>query len=116
MAILFTNNASARLTSDISPVATTLQVIDASAFPTVQASAGDYFLGVLAAPDGTFEIVKVTERVGDIFTVIRGEEGTTPRAWQAGTPLEIRWTAGLASKAANNTLVVAEEISLYLKK
>jgi hypothetical protein len=40
------------------------------------------------------EIVKVTARATDTFTIVRAQEGTSGRAFNAGDPIELRLTAG----------------------
>lgn len=41
------------------------------------------------------EIIKVTGALGGVLTVERAQEGTSARAWPAGTALEMRLTAGV---------------------
>lgn len=41
------------------------------------------------------EIIKVTGELDGVLTVERAQEGTTARAWPAGTPIEMRLTAGV---------------------
>jgi len=54
---------------------------------------GDYFHGVIINSSGQSEIVKVTARSTDSLTVVRGQEGTTIRAFAAGDRFELRLTA-----------------------
>jgi hypothetical protein len=54
---------------------------------------GDYFHGVLINSSGQSEIVKVTARSTDSLTVVRGQEGTTIRAFSAADRFELRLTA-----------------------
>ena len=54
---------------------------------------GDYFHGVLINSSGQSEIVKVTARSTDSLTVVRGQEGTTIRAFASGDRFELRLTA-----------------------
>lgn len=104
MAQLFTNNAFGALASAINGAATTIVLAsgNGSKFPSV--TGGDYFLATLIGLDSngvesTWEIVKCTARSTDQLTVIRGQEGTTATSWNAGTRIEIRWTAaGISSK------------------
>lgn len=55
---------------------------------------GDFFIGVLVNATGQYEIVKVTGRSTDTLTIVRGEEGTTIRAFSSGDRFELRVTAG----------------------
>lgn len=61
-------------------------------YPTLP-YAGDYFHGVLINSSGQTEIVKVTARSTDSLTVVRGQEGTTIRAFSAADRFELRLTA-----------------------
>jgi hypothetical protein len=47
----------------------------------------------LTDSSNNLEIVKVTARAADNFTVVRGQEGTTARSYAAGDLLELRVTA-----------------------
>lgn len=105
MTIKFTNNATTTLASGITNVATSLTVASGAGalFPTLSGS--DVFYATLANATGTVEIVKVTARSTDTFTIVRGQDGTTAVAWNAGDKVELRPTAaGMAAMAqtANN--------------
>ncbi len=93
MAIKWTNNASTTLASAISAVATTITVASSggSLFPSL--SAGDYFYATLSDSSNNLEIVKVTAKVGDVMTVVRGQDGTTGTAYVGGDKFELRPTA-----------------------
>ena len=99
MAIKFTNNASAPLSSAISSTSTAIILTAGrgAAFPTL--GADDYFYATLTNPSNQLEIVKCTARTGDTLTVVRGQDGTAARAYSAGDKLELRITAaGMDSK------------------
>ena len=90
----FANNAETNLTAGIDTGDTTLSVVDASAFPAI--GGGQWFWATLtnaSADETQWEIVKVTVRDGENFTVTRGQQGTTARAWGAGDKVELRATA-----------------------
>lgn len=93
---LFANNAASTLSADIADVATSMTLVDASAFP---APGTDYF--VVTLTDGSnVEIVKCTAKSTNTLTIVRAQESTTARAWSAGVKAEMRLTA--ASINANN--------------
>lgn len=105
MTIKFTNNATTTLASGINSSVTSLSVASGTGalFPTL--SSPDVFYATLANVAGTVEIIKVTARSTDAFTIVRGQDGTTPLSWAAGDKVELRPTAaGLAAMAqtANN--------------
>lgn len=89
---LFTNNAATTLASGISNVATSLTVAtgDGAEFPTLAGS--QYFYCTLANNTGSIEIIKVTARSSDTFTIVRAQDGTTAAAWSAGDKVELRLT------------------------
>jgi len=97
MAQLFTNSASTMLLGNISNVSTTILVTGGTGelFPVF--SAPDYCICTLEDQQGNFEIVKATARTGDSFTVVRGQEGTSAKAFSAGDRFELRLTAAVLS-------------------
>jgi hypothetical protein len=97
MARLLTTNMAATIlggsiggTSDDTTI--TLATGTGALFPALP-HAGDYFHGVLVNSAGQSEIVKVTARSTDSLTVVRGQEGTTIRAFSAADRFELRLTA-----------------------
>jgi hypothetical protein len=103
---LFTNNAATTLASSITNSATSLTVAtgDGAKFPAL--SGGDWFLATLFQVSGVVEsnheIVKVTARSTDAFTIVRAQDGTTGRAFSTGDHVELRWTAAVAQQAADS--------------
>ena len=93
MVMKFTNNATSTLASGITSSATSLTVAtgNGALFPTLGGS--DYFYCTLANTSGTVEIVKVTARSTDTFTVTRGQDGTSGVAWNSGDKVELRLVA-----------------------
>lgn len=106
MAVKFRNNAKTTLSSGITSSATSIAVADASAWPTL--GSGDYSLCTLIdiTDLDVVEIVKVTAISGNNLTVVRGHEGTTARAFNAGDRSELRITAGLLEAALTGSDVV----------
>ena len=95
MSVLFTNNATTTLASSITNVATSLTVASGQGalFPTITGT--DYTMCTLQNTAGTTtEIVKVTARTTDTFTIVRAQEGTTASAFASGDKFELRVTAG----------------------
>jgi hypothetical protein len=68
-------------------------------FPSISGS--DYFYCVLNDASNNTEIVKVTARSSDTFTVVRGQDGTTGRSWASGDRFELRPTAALFDDKAS---------------
>jgi len=91
MGIKYTNNASTTLASSITNSATSLTVVTGAGalFPTLTGS--DYFYCTLEDSAATTrEIVKVTARSSDTFTIVRGQDGTTGTAFNAGDKVQLR--------------------------
>lgn len=93
MVMKFTNNATSTLASSINSSVTSLSVAigQGALFPTL--GGGDYFYCTLANVAGTVEIIKVTARTSDTFTIVRGQDGTTGAFWTAGDKVELRLVA-----------------------
>ena len=89
---LFTNNAATTLASGLTNVATSLTVAAATGaeFPTL--AGAQYFYCTIANNAGSTEIVKVTARSTDTFTIVRGQDGTSGTAWSSGDKVELRLT------------------------
>lgn len=99
----FKNNASSLLSGSILVGATTLAVTAASGAEFPSTAGGDSFLFSIENAAGLIEICKCTARSGDTFTtIVRGQEGTTARAWTAGDRVEQRVTAGFLDKVIVN--------------
>lgn len=83
---LFNNNASTTLAAPITNVATVLTVVPGAGALFPNPGAGQYFIMTLVdqATRLINEIVHVTQCVGDVMTIVRGQESTTPLAWSAG--------------------------------
>ncbi len=93
---LLTNNASSTLASSITNVATSLTVGAGAGALFPSPAAGEYFFCTLSNALGTtVEIVKVTARATDVFTVVRGQDGTSGQAFNAGDLVELRPVAAL---------------------
>lgn len=87
----FSNNATSTLASGINNSVTSLSVSagHGTRWPTLDV--GDWCWSTIT--DGTnVEIVKVTARSTDTFTVVRGQQGTTAQSWSAGATIQMRLT------------------------
>ena len=90
---LFSNLASAQLAADITATDDTVTVVagQGALFPTP--AEGERFALVLRKGSGDVEILHCTARTADTFTVLRGQENTTPLAWSLGDWISNRTTA-----------------------
>ena len=91
---LFTNNAATTLASSILVGDTSLTVSAGTGalFPTL--AGGAYFYCTLSnTANTTIEIVKVTARSTDTFTIVRAQDNTSASAFTAGDKVELRLTA-----------------------
>jgi hypothetical protein len=107
---LYTNNAATYLAFGITNTATTMQVSAnaGSLFPSP--SGGDYFyISLISLSGPIIEIVQCTQRVGDVFTIVRGQEGTSAQYWNTGDNVQLRITAAgmnfLSGSVVTNTQV-----------
>ena len=100
MPVVFTNNATAPLASSISSSTTSITVTTGQGALFPATSASNYFYATLTDSSNNLEVIKVTSRTSDTFTVVRAQEGTTARAYAAADKLEVRVTAaGLTNMA-----------------
>lgn len=74
---------------------------DGTLFPTI--SSPDVFFVTLVKTSG-LEIVKVTARSGDVFTIVRAQEGTTAKAFSQGDKVQMFITAGHLEDLRDNSL------------
>ena len=95
MTIQFTNNAATTLASGITNVATSLTVASGTGtlFPTPSGALFFYATLQSATNSAIREIVKVTARTTDTFTIVRGQDGTSGTAFSTGDKVELRVTA-----------------------
>jgi hypothetical protein len=91
---LYTNNAQTTLATGIASTDTTIQVASGSGSLFPSPSNGDYFYITLVSVSlPTVEIVQCTARSGDVLTVVRGAEGTSPQPFSIGDGVQLRITA-----------------------
>lgn len=90
---LFANNATASLGASLAAGATSLTVATGAGALFPNPTAPDYFLATLEVTGTTTrEIVKVTARSGDVFTIVRAQEGTADQAWTTSDTVSLRLT------------------------
>lgn len=94
MAVRLSNNATTQLAASITAADTSIHVVTGtgSLFPAL--SAGDEFPITVVGADSVPEIMRVTARAGDVFTVVRAQEDTTARSFAIGSRVDLRLTAG----------------------
>lgn len=112
-AALLTNNATSSLAAGITNVATSLTVATGEGAKFPNPAAGEYFYVTLSTPTGTtIEIVKCTARATDVFTVVRGQDGTSGSAFSIADIVELRPVAILFREKADVTpQIIADSIS-----
>ena len=105
LSLLAANNAQTVLAAGISSTATSLTVNAGTGtlFPSPVAGTSFFKLTIIDAATGSLtEIIHVTDRNGDVFTIQRGQEGTVPRAWSANDIAANMMTAGTLSYILGN--------------
>lgn len=105
LSLLAANNAQTVLAAGISSTATSLTVNNGTGniFPSPSAGTSFFKLTIIDAATGSLtEIVHVTARAGDVFTIQRAQEGTTARAWSANDIAANMMTAGTLSYILGN--------------
>jgi hypothetical protein len=114
--MLFANNAATTLAANISNVASSLTVAAGTGSLFPNPTAGQYFFMTLANTAGTVEIVKVTARSTDVFTITRGQDNTSAVSWTAGDKVEQRVVAAdfnnVGQLDSTNTWALAQTFTL----
>ena len=93
--IVFENNSNALLSAGIDDVTTTITVVGGHGanFPSITSPDEIFFITLQNYTAQLVEICRVTDRVADVFTVLRGQDGTTAKAWAtADTVVQLRVT------------------------
>lgn len=111
MSQLYSNNGSSVLVEDLLPADTTINLGPGEGDKFPLPDAGDpnsFFIVTCEDVNANFEIMECTERSGDILTVIRGQESTSPAGFAIGSRCEARLTAG----SMDNFKQVADQYSL----
>ena len=111
LTLLATNNAESALASAISATDTSLIVSAGTGaeFPDAVDGVSYFKLTIIDAATGAqIEIVNVTAKTGDIFTIERAQEGTLARAWSANDFVANMMTADTLNVIAEYTQGAAE--------
>lgn len=110
MGVKVANNAHSTLATGISNTDTILNLAPGtgSKFPNASVASGNYFYLTLINVANQIEVVKVTGRVVDACTIVRGQDGTTGRAFLVGDRAELRPTAALFEDLPIRKLVTAD--------
>lgn len=97
--IRFANFARSQLAAGLAAGDLTLSVVTThgARFPTL--TGAQYFYVVLENAALDREIVKVTARSGDLFTIVRAQDNTTALAWNAGDVVSLRMVAAALQDA-----------------
>ena len=111
MAIKFSNNASTKLVAGISAADTSMSVLPGTGAQFPVLAAQDYFFCTLVDSSGNVEIVKVTGRTADSFTIVRAQESTTARAFPSNSVVEQRFTAGSLAEVLATAYATAQEVN-----
>jgi hypothetical protein len=98
------NNFSQPLSAAISSSATTLRL------PTATGLCVPALLTIGSPANNTWEVVKVTAKVGGTLTVIRGQDGTSPRSHDAGERVENRMVSEYHHAIARELKAVSDYV------
>lgn len=107
MGVQIANNAVSTLAGSINTVVTSMSVQagDGALFPAASVVSGNYFYVTLISAANAIEIVKVTDRSTDTFTIVRARDGTTAISFAAGDRVELRPVAALFNELPNRLLL-----------
>lgn len=105
MPVLYTNNAQSTLSASITNSATSFSVATGGGALFPAAGGSNYFYATISDSAGNLEIVKVTSRTTDTFTVTRAQDGTTARAFSASDKVELRITKAMLDDIKTDSVV-----------
>jgi hypothetical protein len=96
MTILWSNNASTTVSGTITAASTSVQLAAGTGVLFPNPTGGNYYVATFydQATKTVNEIVHVTAMAGDVATLVRAQEGTTARVWNAGDIFANLVTAG----------------------
>lgn len=111
MGLKLKNNASSSLAASMSETETMIRVLAGHGvrFPTL--GTGDWFPLALQNVQGDIEYVRATSRAGDVITVTRAQEGTSPIVFDAGDVVFLPLTVAALSALGVIDADVAVSIS-----
>lgn len=101
MKIKFSNNASTTLFSAVTVGDTQIVVSPGGGSLFPELTDGNFFMITVVDVQGNLEIMSVTSRNVDTFTVKRAQENTPARAFPEGSVVELRLTAGSIGEIAS---------------
>lgn len=101
MKIKFSNNASTTLFSAVTVGDTQIVVSPGGGSLFPELTDGNFFMITVVDAQGNLEIMGVTSRNVDTFTVNRAQENTPARAFPEGSAVELRLTAGSIGEIAS---------------
>lgn len=101
MKIKFSNNASTTLFSAVTVGDTQIVVSPGGGSLFPELTDGNFFMITVVDAQGNLEIMCVTSRNVDTFTVNRAQENTSARAFPEGSVVELRLTAGSIGEIAS---------------
>lgn len=114
MKIKFSNNASTTLFSAVTVSDTQIVVSPGGGSLFPELTGDNFFMITVVDTQGNLEIMGVTSRNVDTFTVNRAQENTPARAFPEGSVVELRLTAGsieeMATQIYTDTLAQATAI------
>lgn len=113
MTVKIKNAAFGTLAGNISAVQTLISLAagQGARFPAL--TPGDWFWGTIVNAANVAEVVKVTVVAGDTFTVLRGQDGTTAAAFNAGDRFELRAPAALWNDFLDKATFEAMILSIF---
>lgn len=108
MKIKFSNNASTTLFSAVTVGDTQIVVSPGGGSLFPELTNGNFFMITVVDVQGNLEIMSVTSRNVDTFTVKRAQENTPARAFPEGSVVELRLTAGSIGEIASQLIAATQ--------
>lgn len=106
MSVLLVNNSATTLAVELTTTANALTVAAGTGAKFPSPASGDYFYLTLLSTTGEVEIVKVTARINDVMTIVRGQDNTTAKQFPVNSRVEARVNAQSVRDAVTSGMVV----------
>lgn len=115
MGVQFKNNVSSTLAASLTNVATSLSVQPGAGvtFPAANGTTTFFWatlVKISAGAEVAREIIKVSNKATDVFTIVRAQEGTSALAFDAGDKISVRLTAGIVQKIADDLATAQADV------
>lgn len=111
MGLKLKNNASSNLAASLSGTETLIRLLAGHGVRFPVLNDGDWFPLAVQNVRGEIEFMRAVSRAGDVLTVLRGQEGTPARIFDAGDVVFLAYTVAAIKATAGSGGEVSISVS-----